>query len=106
MKIDVGNEIWISGGGINPSTHINTDVGICMYKGRVYLYNRTNRYWHNSSRGNVVELRNYYGKKIKDAGTKEIDDYSPKYWEYMRLEGREIPQKVIDFYNKLKSYNK
>lgn len=98
-----------SSGSINPANRINTDAEICVddNNGRVYLFNTTNRYWHNSARGNVVELRNIKGEKIRDGGTKEITNWgTPQYWDYLKHEDpeRKVPEKVKTFYFKLKKY--
>ena len=97
-----GGDITLQGTNIDPEKRFYTDAGICVYGRGVYLYNRTNRYWHNSARGNVVELRNYQGRKVGEAGTKEIETYDPKYWGDMERQGYSIPEKVKDFFNKVK----
>lgn len=103
ITIDGGN-IWINAEHMNPENRIHTDGHICIYEGKVYLYNNTNRYWHNSSRGNVVELRNIKGKRVGEAGTKEISGYDPIYWDYMERDGKKIPEAVAKFFDELKAF--
>ena len=98
---EFGGEITLHGTNIAKEKQFNTDAGICIYGRGVYLYTRTNRYWHDSSRGNVIELRDAKGKKVKDVGTKEIKDYDPQYWGNMEREGRKIPEKVKNIYKKV-----
>lgn len=103
MKITInGGNIWIDADHINPENRMHTDAHVCIYEGKVYLYTHTNRYWHNSSRGNVIELRNSQGKKVKEAGTKEISGYDPIYWGDMERDGRKIPNAVVKFFEELK----
>lgn len=103
VEVDVsGGNIAIRGTNIDPEKRFYTDACICVYGRGVYLYNRTNRYWHNSTRGNVVELRNYRGDKVGEAGTKEIEDYNPIYWGDMERQGYVIPEKVKDFFQKVR----
>lgn len=103
MKVIKGNQLALTASGsVNPANNFYMDTGICLYNDKPYLYTKTNKYWEDSSRGNVLELRRADGTKIKDVGTKEVIDWSPQNWDvYESLEGKSVPQSVIDFYTKL-----
>lgn len=103
MKVIKGNQLALTASGsVNPANNFYMDAGICLYNDKPYLYTKTNKYWEDSSRGNVLELRRADGTKVKDVGTKEVIDWSPQNWDvYESLEGKSVPQLVIDFYTKL-----
>lgn len=103
MEVIKGNQLAVTASGsVNPANNFDLDAGICLYNGKPYLYTRTNNYWEDSSRGNVLELRRANGAKIKDVGSKEVTDWSPQNWDvYEDLEGKPVPQSVKDFYDKL-----
>jgi hypothetical protein len=103
MKITVdGGIIRIDAEHINPEKRIHTDARLCVYNEKVYIYTHTKRYWQNSARGNVVELRSKTGRKIKEVGSNEISGFDPVYWGDMERDGRVVPKNVIAFFNQLK----
>lgn len=94
MRITINGHIWIEAGNINPENRINTDAQPVIYNEKAYIVTSTNRYWHNSSRGNVLELRNAYGKKLKEVGTNEVESYPMEYWGDIERNGQQIPEKI------------
>lgn len=103
MKINVSPDgIYIRASSINPENRIDTEANIVTYKERVYLSTPTNRYWIDSARGNVIELRNIEGKKLHSVGKKEVIGWgTPVYWSTFEADGRIVPKKVKEFYYKL-----
>ena len=103
MEIIKGDQLTVTASGsVNPANNFCLDAGICIYKGRPYLYTKTNKYWEDSSRGTVLELRKENGTKVKDVGSKEVTDWSPQNWDtYEALTNEPVPQSVKNFYDKL-----
>ena len=103
MKVIKDNQLTIvASGSVNPANNFALNAGICLYNNRPYLYTSTNRYWQDSDKGNVIELRRSDGSKIKEVGIKEVTDWSPQNWDtYVDLMKEPVPKSVSDFYNKL-----
>ena len=104
MKIRVmSDKITIDADHINSKNRLHTNADIVMYKGRVYLSTSTDRYWRDSWRGKVIELRNIEGRKILSVGDKEIDCT----WVPGEIDlCIDVSQKVKDFYYKLQIKSK
>lgn len=60
-------------------------LDLAEYNGKSYLCNSTNKYWHTPSRGNVVELRDLIGRKLKNVGSNEIRRFE---WVYVSKDGQ------------------
>lgn len=79
--------IYVELGGKFGGTGEMFEADVVMYKGRYYLANETGRYW--TTGGEVIELRNGYGKKVKEVSTNDVtylDDFeSEEYKKAIRI---------------------